>query len=233
MPDEQEILAQSNAPDFVPGSNDEDQSIDLQLSSVQDELIDDTDPDELGEEVESRLSYLEDFVDQIPQPPFFPGLAIFQTGTGSTYSELVPLNNTLSLAGTGSFIYTGGTDGAPAIALAANQFVGVLSPDGQNIAVIKISGGGNFAVKVKQNGTSGGFPVYDLYSETNTTSKLNSGSPLAPFDSRARLNGSLTITAVADYTYGEAFYDDAGNIALWDVPETICSGAAPTLGVYP
>ncbi len=193
------------------------------------------------DETDERLSALEDAVQQMPQPPFFPGVAIFQQGTGGTYSELVPLNNTLSLAGTGSFVYTGtGSTGTAAITLSSTQFVAVLIPDNgtstSNIAVVKIGGGGSptadFKVAVKQNGTSGGLPAYDLYSLSDTTSKLNTGSPLAPQDSRARINSSLSVTAPADYTPGDAYYDAAGNIQLWDVPETVCSSAA-TLGVYP
>ncbi len=144
MPDEQEILADANDPEFIPGSNEEDDSLDLRLNEIQGDLIDDSEPNELGEDVGDRLTSLESIVDQIPQPPFFPGLAIFESGSGNTYFEVVPVNGTLSAAGTGSFIFTGdGSSGASTITLSSKQFAAVLIPEPGFVRVVPISGAGN------------------------------------------------------------------------------------------
>jgi hypothetical protein len=75
-------------------------------------------------------------------------------------------------------------------------------------------------VIVKQNGTDGTNPLYDLFdlSDTGYTSPLND-EPLAPVCSRARWNGALVVTAPPDGSHAVAFYTDGG-IELWDLPET-------------
>lgn len=85
---------------------------------------------------------------------------------------------------------------------------------------------GNFEVLVKANGTdSDGFPLYDLYAlgDTAFANKLNSGDPLAPKDSRARVTSALTPIAAVDGTEGAAFTDADGNIQLDSCQETVCA----------
>jgi hypothetical protein len=91
------------------------------------------------------------------------------------------------------------------------------------------AGGGRFTVLIEQNGDDGGSPAlpqYDLFTlaDAGRTTALNA-SPLSPFNSRARIfSPALAVNSPADGSYGEAFYDENGDVQLWDLPETVCTG---------
>ena len=122
--------------------------------------------------------------------------------------------------------------------LAVGTFVWVMTARGRSttgntlLQFVFSSGASDSAlfVLVKQNGTSGGNPIYDIYelADTGYVTKLNLSGAIAPKCSRARLNAGLTITAATDGSVGIAYYDVSNVVQLFDCQETLCSSADGT-----
>jgi len=94
------------------------------------------------------------------------------------------------------------------------------------VAVYVSPPSGIFECIVKQNGTSGGNPAYDIYFpwDTSYTRKLNS-SALVPKCSRARWQTALTVTGATDGSVGIAYKDMSRNYQLYDCQEFVPMGA--------
>lgn len=81
--------------------------------------------------------------------------------------------------------------------------------------------------RVKQNGTDGTNPKYDLYAVSDvsmTGSKLNTSGALVPKCSRARWQTTLPVTAATNGSVGSYYVDEDGSVQLFECQETVASG---------
>ncbi len=222
--------------DSFPDENDQAEFETAGLGDTGEVSNEDSDPSEGIPDVSTleglaKIDAFEARLNSFPLPPPLPTVFIVQSGTGTTWDEVVPVNGTLTTGGPRTF--TGDTvSGAALITLAANQSVVVESKDpgttGNYTRFVAISGGGTggfFPVLVSHNGDDGGgLPLYDLYAlaDTGHVTKLNLSGAIAPEWSVPRTFPTAAVTAAVTNSVGMAYMSVAGPIALYFVIEAGC-----------